>query len=109
MAQRVQIVLTDDLENGVEADETVTFGLDGITYEIDLAADNAAALRESLARYVAAGRRIAGSRPKAGRRRQSAGTNAGDIRAWARSRGMTVSDRGRVSAEVRAAYEAAHN
>jgi hypothetical protein len=44
MAQQVQIVLVSDLHGG-PADETVQFGVDGITYEIDLSADEAAALR----------------------------------------------------------------
>ena len=61
MAQRVNIVLEDDLD-GSEADETVTFALDGVTYEIDLNAKNAAALRDALAQYVGHARRAAGRR-----------------------------------------------
>ena len=47
MAQQVNVVLVDDLD-GTPAEETVTFGLDGISYEIDLTAENAARLRDSL-------------------------------------------------------------
>ena len=47
MAQKVNIVLVDDLD-GTEATETVSFGLDGTTYEIDLNDANAASLREAI-------------------------------------------------------------
>ncbi len=61
MAQKVQVVLVDDLDGGT-ADETVTFSLDGVSYEIDLTHDNAARLRDLLAPYVGHGRRIGGGR-----------------------------------------------
>lgn len=111
MAQRVHIVLEDDVD-GSEAEETVTFGLDGVTYEIDLSATNAAALRDSLAEYVANGRRTAGrstsrrSSSRAGR--TASGPSPAEIRDWAREQGKEVSDRGRVPADVRSAYDAAH-
>ncbi len=108
MAQRVQVVLEDDLDGG-KADETVTFGLDGTTYEIDLSKKNAAKLRDALAAYVGSGRRVAGRRGAAGRARgrgRSASDSA-DIRAWAKENGYEVSERGRISAEVRAAYNEA--
>lgn len=112
MAQRVQISLTDDLlGDDTPADETVSFGIDGATYEIDLSADNAAALREALAAFVAAGRKTLGAAKRPGRRSARAATgaaSANDIREWARANGMEVSDRGRVRDEVKAAYEAAH-
>lgn len=112
MAQKVQIVLTDDLDNSIEADESLTFGLDGVTYDIDLSAANAAALREALAPYVAKGRPRRGGgngRVKATKRRAASSNDATDIRVWARANGLKVNDRGRVPAEVRAAFEAAHN
>jgi len=110
MAQRVNIVLEDDLD-GSEADETVTFALDGVTYEIDLNAKNAAALRDSLAQYVGHARRAAGRRPAGRPAASSRGTgkrDLADVREWARSNGHQVSDRGRISAEVQAAYDKAH-
>lgn len=106
MAQRVHIVLEDDLD-GSSADETVTFGLDGATYEIDLSAKNAARLRDALAKYVGVARKPPGRAPRRGSRRTS-GPSASDVRDWARAHGYDVSDRGRVSAEIRAAYEAAN-
>ncbi|MDO5533049.1 MAG: Lsr2 family protein [Propionibacteriaceae bacterium] len=114
MAQRVRIELTDDLlGDGTPAEETVTFALDGISYEIDLTQENAAKLRDGLASWVAAARRVSGRKtaPRAagsGRRPRTGAGSAGEIREWARSQGMEVSDRGRVRDDVRAAFEAAH-
>lgn len=107
MAQKVSIVLVDDLD-GSEATQTVTFGLDGATYEIDLGDGNAAALRDALAPYVGHARKSAGGRR--GRRTSvtSIGPSSKQIRDWARSNGFEVSDRGRVSAEIRQAFDAAH-
>ena len=105
MAQKVHITLEDDLDGG-EAAETVAFGLDGRSYEIDLNAKNAKGLRDALAKYVAAGRR-AGGRSGAKRRTQ-VGTSAREIRDWARSNGHKVPDRGRIPGDVREAFEAAH-
>ncbi len=106
MAQRVNIVLTDDLD-GTDAVETVVFALDGNTYEIDLSGGNADQLRDALKPYIAVGRKT-GGRAKATRKRAAGAGNATDIRAWAQEQGMSVSARGRVPAEIRAAYEAAH-
>jgi hypothetical protein len=112
MAQKVHIVLEDDLD-GSEATETVSFALDGSTYEIDLNADNAAKLREALAVYVGHGRKVSGGSRRGGARRTAAsaptgGASAKEIRDWARSNGHEVPDRGRIPAEVRSAYEAAN-
>jgi nucleoid-associated protein Lsr2 len=109
MAQRVHIVLEDDLD-GSEAEETVTFGLEGSTYEIDLSARNAAALKDSLAPYVAAARRTSGraASRRSSSRGRSSGPSPAEVRDWARAEGREVSDRGRVPADVRAAYDAAH-
>ncbi|HEV7949829.1 MAG: hypothetical protein QOF52_2703 [Propionibacteriaceae bacterium] len=105
MAQRVQIILEDDYDGGT-ADETVVFGLDGAEYEIDLSADNAGALRDALAPWVANARKIGGRRRRGGK--TSVGSTTSDIRAWAHENGYEVSSRGRVSAEVREAFENAH-
>ena len=105
MAQKVHITLEDDLD-GSEAAETVSFGLDGKTYEIDLNDKHAATLRDALAKYVAAGRRATGGR--AASRRTQVGTSAREIRDWARSNGHKVPERGRIPADIREAFEAAH-
>lgn len=112
MAQKVHIVMVDDLDGG-QADEAVSFALDDVSYEIDLSAQNAAGLRAALAPYIASARKLKGRRDggrASGRRgqRSSGSPSAADIRSWARSNGYTLSDRGRVPAEVRDAYNAAH-
>ena len=112
MAQKVNIVLVDDLD-GTEATETVTFGLDGVSYEIDLNDGNAAALREAMSGYVGHARKVSGG---SRRGRKSSGSSGGsssssntkEMREWARSQGMDVSERGRISADVQQAYDAAH-
>src|SRR5215212_10176673 len=108
MAQKVHIVLEDDLD-GSPATETVSFGLDGKSYEIDLNDKNAGKLRDALAQYVGAGRSVGGARRG---RKPSAATNLGpsarEIRDWARSNGHSVPDRGRIPADVRSAFEAAN-
>ncbi|MFI2753107.1 Lsr2 family protein [Cellulomonas sp. P22] len=110
MAQRVQVLLVDDIDGGT-ADETVSFSLDGVSYEIDLTSAHATELRDALATWVGHARKIGGrsastrgTRP----RRTTGGADAGAIRDWAKANGHSVSERGRISAEVRAAYEAAH-
>lgn len=105
MAKRVQIILEDDYDGG-SADETVSFAIDGAEYEIDLSSKNATGLREALAPWVSHARKIGGRRKRGTRAAGSASTS--DIRAWALENGHTVSSRGRVSAEVREAYEKAH-
>lgn len=110
MAQRTLVILEDDIDGG-EAAETVTFGLDGITYEIDLNEKNAAELRAALAPWVGHGRRVARGGRSAAPARSSRRRGASDatvIREWARANNVPVSDRGRISAETRAAYEAAN-
>lgn len=114
MAQRVNIVLVDDID-GSDATQTVAFGLDGASYEIDLNDDNAAALREALAPYVGHGRKVGrggGAAKRGGGRAAAASSGAGasakEIREWARENGHSVPERGRIPADVREAYDAAH-
>lgn len=113
MAQKVNIVLVDDID-GSEANETVSFGLDGTSYEIDLNDGNAAALREALAGYIGHARKVTGGTRRGSSRRSSsgasgaAGGNTRAIREWAKENGYDVSERGRISADIQQAYDAAH-
>ncbi|HEY6931924.1 MAG TPA: Lsr2 family protein [Marmoricola sp.] len=108
MAQKVNIVLVDDID-GNDADETVSFSLDGKDYEIDLNSANAQQLRDALAPFIGHARRASGGRSGNRRRtRNDSGASAAEIREWARENGWDVPERGRVSAEVREAYAAAH-
>ncbi len=108
----MQIVLTDDID-GSDADETVSFALDGVNYEIDLSDANAAALRDDLAPWVGAAQRTGGRR-SGGRRAAGDGggrrrrREVGAVREWARANGFQVSDRGRVPGAVQEAYDQAH-
>ena len=116
MARKVQVLLVDDVD-GSTADETVSFGLDGAHYEIDLSADNAAAFRDALAGYVAAARKAGRSGSGSGKAARAASSPkpspSGDraqnqaIRDWAKRNGLQVSERGRIPAEIVAKYHAA--
>ena len=109
MAQIREVRLVDDID-GEAADETVEFGIDGKNYEIDLSKENAGRLRDALAEYVAAARKSGGGRRRSAAAATPARRPAIDreqnqaIRDWARKRGMKVSDRGRIPAEVLEAY-----
>jgi len=116
VAQITEIRLVDDLDKS-EASETVTFGLDGKEYEIDLSDEHARALRESFADFIPVARRVTGSSsaPQARARRSSGGSpvradraQTQAIREWARANGHTVSDRGRIPTKVLGEFEAAH-
>jgi hypothetical protein len=115
MAQKVLVEMVDDIDGGA-ASQTVPFSLEGVSYEIDLSDANAAALRDELARYVAAGRRTGGRKVRLAAGEsvhvKKPGTAAADrersrqIREWANANGYVVSERGRLSAEVIEAFEA---
>jgi hypothetical protein len=113
MAQKVTVELVDDLDGTVSDDiSTITFGLDGVDYEIDLTEDNARRLRAAVADFVATARRTGGrvkrgvsapksTRPAANREHTKA------VREWARDNGYELADRGRIPANVVTAYEQA--
>jgi len=118
MARSVVVSLVDDLD-GSDADETVEFALDGVSYEIDLSADNAAELRDLLAPFVGHARRVGGRKRRTtnGRAARSAAATPATpsksdrqqnaaVRAWARENGYEISDRGRIPSEVIEAYQA---
>jgi hypothetical protein len=110
MAQRVEVLLTDDLDGSTIAagkGETVQFSLDGTMYEIDLTTKNAAGLRKVLQPYIGAGRRHRNDRA-ASAKRTKVGPDPKTVKQWARANGYEVKDRGRVSNEIMAAFEAAN-
>jgi hypothetical protein len=123
MAQKTVVSFIDDLDGESEAEGTVTFGLDGVEYEIDLTAENAEDLRDIFAPYIAAARRTGGRRSTGGTRSRSSSSGSGGvgssiasrgrdalkaIRDWAKTEGWAVSDRGRLPKNVVEAYDAAH-
>lgn len=105
MAQRVQVMLIDDIDDSVAA-ETVSFALDGVSYEIDLSADNAGSLRGDLARWIGHARRTGGRKVTSAKSTSRA--DLAKVREWARANGHVVSDRGRISATVQDAYDRAN-
>ncbi len=104
MAQRVEVLLEDDIDGG-RADETVRFAYDGDQYEIDLSSQNAQALRNSLGNYIEHARKASAVPRQARGSRKRADTSA--VRAWARAQGRQINERGRIPASVMKEYEAA--
>ena len=129
MAQRVETRLIDDLTGG-DADETVSFGLDGETYEIELSTRNADGLRAILEPYIQGGRKqrrpLTGSARKTRRTQRQPQTvdfqsaeqlplthtqtppSTATVRAWAASNGYAVNPRGRLPQHVVEAFAAAN-
>lgn len=114
MAQKIIASLIDDMD-GTEASETVTFGLDGAEYTIDLSEANATHLRSALSGFVEkAARVVKGRKPRAAngaRTTVQAGGNREQnhaIREWARAQGKEISDRGRIPVELVQEFQAAH-
>jgi hypothetical protein len=124
VAQKTIVTFIDDL-TGEEAEDitTVEFALEGVTYEIDLANDNAAKLRDNLSRYVAAARKTSTRRPGNRSSERSGSRGSGNsaaarsgynrdtlraIREWAKQNGHSVSDRGRLPLNVLNAWEENH-
>ena len=108
MAQRTTVQLIDDLD-GTEGKETLLLSLDGTAVEIDLSTKNADKLRAAVKPYFDAGRRSGGRRGGGRRGRSSSSrSNSADVRAWARSQGIELSDRGRIPGSVQQQYDDAH-
>jgi hypothetical protein len=112
MATETITRLIDDLD-GSDAQRTVTFAWDGRTYEVDLSKKNVAAFEKTMKPYLAAARSARTTPTRTSGRSRTATTGAQRrrdlqaIREWARANGHEVSDRGRISASVIEAYEAA--
>ncbi|MCX3062479.1 histone-like nucleoid-structuring protein Lsr2 [Streptomyces beihaiensis] len=106
MAQRVVVTLFDDID-GSEAAETVVFGLDGRSYEIDLNEANAEKLRKALAPYLEAGRKHAVRTGKP-YKHTTLSPDPAAVRAWARSHGFEVPPRGRIPKRVYEEFAAAN-
>jgi hypothetical protein len=110
-------VLTCDLdEDEVPAAETVTFGYEGATYAFELCEQHLVEFNDTIQAYIGSARLAEGPRrrraatagPGRARRAVATGTGSGEIRVWARENGFKISERGRIPADVRAAYDAAN-
>lgn len=106
MSQKVTVALEDDLDGG-PADETLRFGFGGADYEIDLNRKNAGAFRKALTPYIEHARKAGRPQPPRAVRGAANRQRSGEIRAWAKERGIAVSERGRIPASVIEQYEAA--
>lgn len=112
MVQKVTVTIFDDLD-GSEAAETVEFGLDGVSYVIDLSEYNAARLRGEMRQFIDRARRVDnhGRAQKPRRRRSDFGSSSpGEqklARQWAKEQGIQVAEIGRLSAEVMNQYREA--
>jgi hypothetical protein len=104
MAQKMVIEVLDDIDGG-PADGTTAFGFDSRMFEIDLSSKNRAKLEKALQPFIDAGRRTSSARRKTS---PAAKHDQRAVRAWGQENGFKVSERGRIPAEVTAAYEAAH-
>lgn len=112
MAQKTTVQFVDDLDDDQAADETITFALDGVTYQIDLSANHAATLREDLTTWTEHARRTGGRRTSTpsnrGAHTRPSREQTAVIRDWARSNSHQIADRGRIPAAVVDAFNAAH-
>jgi hypothetical protein len=112
VAQKVQVLLTDDID-GSTAQETIRFRLDGTDYEIDLSKKNAKSLRDALDKYTAAARRAGSTTRGASNGRRQRNSTAGRkvnpraVREWATKNNIAVSARGRIPQDLLAQFEAA--
>jgi hypothetical protein len=106
MAQKITVALEDDLDGGPAA-ETVRFGLGGAEYEIDLSKKNASKLRKKLSLFTEHARKAGRAQPRYAARTSSSRQRSGDIRAWAKAQGISVSERGRIPASVVQQYQTA--
>jgi len=113
MAQRTRIELVDDLDGKVlreGAGETVSFALDGTSYEIDVSKKNAEKVRGAFQDYIAAGRKVGSRPPRRGTvRTATRGYDPKAVRKWAASNKVDVPARGRIPGEVLERYKAEGN
>ena len=107
MVTRTVTELLDDM-TGQAADETVSFGLDGVEYEIDMTKKNAAALRKALGPWQDHARRVGGRKTPV-MQHVASGVDNRAVRAWAASNGIEMSERGRIPAHIIEQYRAAGN
>lgn len=106
VARRVVVTLVDDLDGESVAAETVSFGVDGLLYEIDLSEVNAREFRAALDKWVPFARRVGRPRRVKGQAPERP-HSAKMVREWARRNGHEVPDRGRIPGIVLEAYQRA--
>ncbi len=108
MAQKITLI--DDIDGTYIAEGeggTFVYSVGGVTYAIDLTAEHTAQFESVLAPYIAKSRKVPTAASTGHRRAKDSSSDVAAIRQWARENGVPVSERGRIAATVRAAYEAA--
>jgi hypothetical protein len=107
------VVLTDDIDKTTKTNvETITFAIDGQTYEIELGKVNAGRLRKVYEPLIEAGRRVThqANGHRHPRIRAQHSVDSARIREWAATQpDITLKPRGRVPEAVVTAYREAHN
>jgi hypothetical protein len=100
----------------VPNDEPTTFAFRGVEYEVDLCAEDQAALQEALQPYIDISKkaqpvtpaRLRNGRGRLVHRTQSAAFTSKDVRNWLAEQGRPVAPSGRISKGLIAEYEKAH-
>ena len=109
--EKIETHLVDDLDGTRDGTVgTVSFAVDGKSFEMELSGKNAEELRGVLAPFVGVARRTGAKRGGLRSVSRPTRTDRKDlsaIRKWARDNGHDVGDRGRIPAEVLDAYKAA--
>lgn len=111
MAKRRITQFIDDIDGSEALPEPVKFSIDGVAYEIDLSESNQDKLRAALEPFRSKATRVgrvagggAGHRPTivsgSGARASGDKDRNRAIREWAESKGIKVSDRGRIRQEI---------
>ena len=100
--QKVVISKTDDIDGTGKA-ETIPFGIDGYTYEIDLSESNANGIRSLLSPYIAVARQIGGNKSRRYRPSKSRSKSLA-MREWAIANGYTLKTRGRIPEHIAREY-----
>jgi len=107
MAKSVVTTIIDDIDGSSEA-STITFGLDGVAYSIDLGPKNEKKLRDALAPFVShATRQRGGAVTRGATKRNDREFDIAALRAWAAREGIAVPQRGRIPGAVVDQYRAA--
>jgi hypothetical protein len=107
MAQRMEVQFIDDIDGG-PADTTISFTVDGTSYEIDLSAAHAEEFRAAIEPFITAARKVGASTRRTAKAARPAGPSPSAVREWAKAEGIKVSDRGRVPAELTVRFREAN-
>ena len=118
MATRVIRQLVDDLDGSEITDgcgESVEFSLRKTKYRVDLSSENVIKLEKALSPFIEAAAMVSTQRDRAQSkrprsvRRRPAKAPLSEVRAWALDNGYEVGKKGRIAADIVAAYAVAQS